>query len=123
MEKKGIVILIVAVMITAIGCKGDKNVAVNGVDIVKKTLTLDVGETEILYIIISPSDATNREVTWASSHPAIANVSSNGEVEAIGPGEAVIVVTTKDGGKNAGVPEYLYQTIKMQKAKRMSISP
>jgi len=99
MKKVFFPILVAA--LTIIGCNKERGVAVNGVELVKKTLTLEVGDMEKLIAIISPSDATNQEVTWVSSRPVVANVSSKGVVEAISPGETVITVTTKDGNKKA----------------------
>ena len=57
--------------------------------------------TAQLTAVISPSNATNRKVTYASSDPSVATVSSNGLVTAKANGTAVITVRTDDGGKTA----------------------
>ena len=55
------------------------------------------GQTELLVPTVSPGDTTNKNVTWQSSNTAVATVSSNGTVTAVGAGTAIITVTTDDG--------------------------
>lgn len=61
--------------------------------------TITVGNTLQLSATVSPSNATNKLVTWVTDHPATASVSSTGLVTA-GPliGEAIISAFTHDGG-------------------------
>ncbi|MDV6378752.1 VWA domain-containing protein [Sporosarcina sp. GW1-11] len=47
---------------------------------------------------IYPTNATNQQVNWTSTNPAVAKVSPNGIVEPVGRGKASIVATTADGG-------------------------
>jgi uncharacterized protein YjdB len=47
---------------------------------------------------ITPSSATNLDVTWKSSNEKVATVSKNGEITGITGGTAVITCTTVDGG-------------------------
>ena len=54
-----------------------------------------------LVATVSPSNATNKEVTWSSSNPAVATVDSNGIVYAKKAGTTTITVKTKDGNKTA----------------------
>ena len=76
-------------------------VAVTGVSLNKSTLSLVVGGSETLVATVSPSDATDKSVTWSSDKTSVATVDANGKVEAKAVGEANITVTTKDGGKTA----------------------
>ena len=76
-------------------------VAVTGVTLNKSTLTLNVGASETLTATVAPADATNKNVTWASSDAAIATVDANGKVTGVKAGTATITVTTEDGGKTA----------------------
>ena len=101
MLKKFVNYMMLATLIMMVGCEKENGVPVRGIDLVKKTLTLEVGEAEFLEYVITPSDATNRDVTWVTKHPTIANVSSSGEIEAISTGETEITVTTKDGNRSA----------------------
>jgi uncharacterized protein YjdB len=66
-------------------------------------ITLTKGGTVTLTATVSPDNAVNKNVTWSSSDPAVATVSQNGEVTAVGGGEATITVTTVDGQKTASV--------------------
>jgi len=69
------------------------------------TLVLDDGDatndTVSLTPAVTPSDATNKAVSYASSDPNIATVSQAGVVTAIKTGTATITVTTEDGGFTA----------------------
>jgi len=76
------------------------SIAVTGVSL-KTSTSIVVGGTETLIAAITPSDATNKNVTWNSSNPTIAKVSTDGVVTGISAGTALIVVATKDGGHQA----------------------
>ncbi|MCC5842062.1 MAG: Ig-like domain-containing protein [Opitutales bacterium] len=76
-------------------------VAVTGVTLDLVSLSLETGATEQLTATVSPSDATDDTVTWSSSNPSVATVSSSGLVTAVGAGSATITVTTEDGGMTA----------------------
>jgi hypothetical protein len=51
---------------------------------------------------ILPANATNRQIVWSSSNPAVATVSDAGVVSAISLGSATITATTVDGSQSAG---------------------
>jgi uncharacterized protein YjdB len=69
----------------------------HGVSLNKSEVSLVVNQTERLTATITPSDATNKNVTWSSDNTAAATVSSSGLVRGIGAGSANITVTTEDG--------------------------
>ena len=74
---------------------------VTGVSLSSNTLTLDVGESEALTATITPSNATDKSVTWESSDTNVAIV-ENGTVTAVGVGSTTITATAADGsGKYA----------------------
>ncbi|MFL0266873.1 Ig-like domain-containing protein [Candidatus Clostridium radicumherbarum] len=73
---------------------------VTGVTLDKSTITIGAGSSQTLTATITPSNATDKSVTWSSSNTAAATV-SNGVVTGIAAGSAVITVTTTDGGKTA----------------------
>ena len=73
---------------------------VQSVGLNKTELALEVGKTGTLEAKVEPSDATNKNVTWSSSNSEVATV-DNGVVTAVSAGEAIITVTTEDGGKTA----------------------
>ena len=76
------------------------NVAVSSVSLNKNSTSLYVGDSETLTATISPSNATNKAVTWTSSNTSVATV-SNGVVTAVAKGSATITVRTTDGNKTA----------------------
>ena len=78
-----------------------KGIAVTGVSLNKNETTMTIGDTEKLTATINPSNATNKNVTWESDKPEIVKVDNEGNIEAVGVGEAVITVKTVDGNKTA----------------------
>ena len=78
-----------------------KAVNVTDVTLDKTELTLTEGETETLTATVKPDNADNRKVTWSSDKTDVATVDGAGRVTAVKPGEAVVTVTTEDGGKTA----------------------
>ena len=76
-------------------------VSVTGVSLDKTELSLTVGDTETLTATVAPANATNQNVTWASSDPSVATVDAAGKVTAVGAGTATITATTVDGGFTA----------------------
>lgn len=57
---------------------------------------------------MTPTNATNQNVTWESSNPSVATVDESGKVTAVAPGEATITVTTEDGSKTANCAVTVY---------------
>ena len=73
---------------------------VTGVTLNETSVVLEPEATTTLVCTVSPTDATNQNVTWASSNNNVATV-SNGLVTAVALGTAIITVTTEDGGHTA----------------------
>jgi len=76
------------------------SVPVSGVSL-KSSTSLIVGGTETLVPVITPPNAANQNVTWASNNDSVATVSAGGVVTAVAAGTATITVTTVDGNKTA----------------------
>jgi uncharacterized protein YjdB len=83
------------------GGGGSSTVSVTGVSLDKTSLTMTVGATAQLTATVTPSNATNKSVTWSSDNTAVATVDASGKVTAVAPGTATITVKTADGGKTA----------------------
>lgn len=71
---------------------------VTGISISRGSLILEVGGMSTLTATVSPSNATNKSVSWASSNSGVVRV-SGGTVTAMGPGTAT--VTASCGGYSA----------------------
>ena len=103
-------LLTLGVMFGCDGCDDDKR-GVGGGDaeevLVKKvaldheTLTLKEGARPFqLTATVTPSDATNKELSWSSDNKDVATV-KNGLVTAVGEGTAIITAKAKDGSKKS----------------------
>lgn len=71
-----------------------KIIAVASISLNKTSLSMQVGDTEILTATIKPDDATDKTVVWTSSDDAIASV-SNGKITALKSGK--VTITAKSG--------------------------
>lgn len=78
------------------GCE-KKTVKVADVSVFPKTITLQIGKTYDLMATVTPSDATDKGVVWASSADDIATVDGNGRITAVAAGMADITARTADG--------------------------
>ena len=58
---------------------------------------LVVGESFILSPVVTPTNATNKMLSFTSSNPDIAKVDSEGKITGISVGEATITIKAKDG--------------------------
>ena len=58
--------------------------------------TITVGNSETITATIYPANATNRNVSWNSSNPAVATVNSSGRVTAVSAGDAVITARVEN---------------------------
>lgn len=76
-------------------------ISVTSVSLNRSSATLEKGDTLSLSATVSPSNASNKSVTWSSSNTSVATVSSSGVVTAKSAGTATITVKTSDGNKTA----------------------
>ena len=66
------------------------------------SVPMKIGDTKQLTATISPSNATDKSVTWSSSNTSVAKVSNTGLVTAVSEGTATITCKANDGsGKSA----------------------
>lgn len=77
----------------------DPVISVTGVSLNITSCSVVYGDDPVqLTATVSPSDATNKKVTWSSSDTSVATV-NDGLVSFLKKGTAKITVTTEDGGK------------------------
>jgi uncharacterized protein YjdB len=84
-------------------CTVTVKIPVKKVKFSKKSLTIKKGKTKKLKVTVSPSNATDKKVTWKSSDTSIVSVSSKGKIKAKKKGTAYIYATSKDSGKKAKI--------------------
>ena len=80
---------------------GESGSAVTGVTVAPASAEVEAGQTVQLTATVVPVSAENKAVTWKSSNPEVASVSSTGLVSGQKAGTAQITVTTEEGGKTA----------------------
>ncbi|MBN2981068.1 family 16 glycosylhydrolase [Cohnella algarum] len=83
------------------GGENPGNVAVTGVTLNPASAQVEVGQNVQLTANVAPSNATNKQVSWSVSNPAVASVNAQGVVTGLSPGTATVTVTTADGNKTA----------------------
>lgn len=64
-------------------------------------LALTEGQSLQLSAVVTPVDATNKNVSWSSSNPTAVTVDATGKLTAVGLGNATITVTTQSGNFTA----------------------
>ncbi|WP_394749306.1 Ig-like domain-containing protein [Spongiimicrobium salis] len=75
----------------------NNSIPVTRIRVEPQSLTMNAGESTLLSVSISPSNATNRNLLWSSANSAIATVDQNGRVQARREGVVRIAAVTQDG--------------------------
>lgn len=93
----GAAVLSALLLVTAVACTKSEpgEVAVTSISLSKASITLMMGGTEDLAVVISPDNATDNTVTWSSSDAAVATV-ADGRVTAVACGSAVITARCRE---------------------------
>jgi len=74
-----------------------ENIAVTDISLNKTNVNIKTKRLVSLVATITPSNATNKSVTWESSNPSVAKVDNNGKVTGLEIGEATIIAKTNNG--------------------------
>lgn len=88
--------------------KEDESVKVSKISVPELEKEISVGDEKQLVAVISPENATNKNVTWNSSDKSIAEVSSTGKLTVKKVGKVDITVSATDG---SGVKAIYHLTI------------
>ena len=83
------------ILMTAIVSSCDKDIALTGIDLDKISTEVMVGATQNLTVVYTPMDATNKNIIWESTAPAVATV-DNGLVTGVSLGTATIKATSEE---------------------------
>ena len=75
----------------------NKEVPITAISLKKTSLALAVNESQTLKVSITPSNATNKSISWSSSDRSVATVNSSGKVTGKKVGTATITATTSNG--------------------------
>jgi len=70
------------------------------VSAIRLGLSIMQGNTAKLTAAVSPTNATNTNVTWSSNNTAVATVDNTGNIAALTVGTAIITVASIDGAKS-----------------------
>ena len=104
-QKVIIIFTILVLVLTFIysGCenKSTKVIPITSISLSQQELTLFPEQSDSLYVIIEPENATNKDIVWSSSDDEIVIVTQDGVLSAISVGDAIITVTSKDGNHEA----------------------
>ncbi|MCQ2153045.1 MAG: Ig-like domain-containing protein [Bacteroidales bacterium] len=90
----------IALMAIAVSCgkePAQPNVAVTGVTLSPESIDIEIGDQKSLTATVSPSNATNKNISFSSSKESVATVSRDGIVDAVAAGKAIVTVMTEDG--------------------------
>ena len=93
--------------------------AVTGVSVNPTTQTFPSGRTFTATATVQPTNAANKAVAWSSSDTTVATVDDAGVVFGVDMGEAVITVTTVDGGHTAFLQVTVEESEEAKAAKRL----
>ena len=75
------------------------SISVSNISLSDSNRKINIGEQYALIATITPSDATNKKVTWTSSDNSIISVNEKGVVTPHKVGKAIITATTSNGKK------------------------
>lgn len=72
-----------------------KEYAVSAIKISKRSVNVTVGASGTIRAQVGPSKATNKNIIWTSSNPAVASVDTDGRITARSAGTAVITAASE----------------------------
>ncbi len=113
--KRGLLLFVMSLLLTVmVGCDNGSSssssgssgptVAVESVKVTASSTSIAMGDTVDLSVEFTPPNATNKNVTYASSNESVLQVNSvTGAVTVMGSGTATITITSQDGAKVASV--------------------
>ena len=109
--KKTLIIFSVLVL-SAVSCIGSiLSIRVDSVSLNQVSYSVNVGEVFCLTATVHPKNASDKSVTWTAEPESVLKIYSDGQVEAVGKGEGIVIVTTNDGGHTARCSVSVHQNV------------
>ena len=71
-------------------------IEVDEIDLSESLVRIGIGGTDMLIASISPSNASDRTLTWTSSDPSVVTVDNNGKITALSEGTVTITATSNN---------------------------
>ena len=96
-------------------CLFNIKVRTTGVKLSRTSVAMYRTKSYTLKATVLPGDATNKNVMWSSSNPKIVSINSNGVMQALRPGNAVITCKTSNGGYTATCKVLVKQIVQTTK--------
>lgn len=100
------IFLAAAALLLLAGCgastgtaQGSGNPALESIAAYPETLNLSQGGRETIQVVLTPSDAKNQDLIWASSNREVATVDESGRVTALSEGSCTITIASKEYSK------------------------
>jgi ABC-type glycerol-3-phosphate transport system substrate-binding protein len=99
--KKTLTIILSFILIFSftISSVGFTTVAVKSISINKNSISLKTGESFNLKVTFTPSNATNKRLSYSTTNKSIVSVDANGKIKGLKAGKAVITVTSLSNKK------------------------
>ena len=72
-------------------------ITATGITLSQTSLTIEKGKSQAITAFVSPSNATNKTITWTTSDSSVAVVSADGKISARSVGTAIITAKTSNG--------------------------
>ena len=86
------------------------NVPLKGIGFIDKSVTINVGEKRKLNVVFTPSNATNKNLTWSSADKSIVTVDNNGNITGVKKGTTTVTATSVDGNYKATITVNVVET-------------
>ena len=89
----------------------ENDIPVSSVSMMSPSTTIKDGDTYQVMAYCTPTDATDKKLTWSTDNPLVATVSTNGVVTAKGPGKATVTAKSNNGKKASCIVTVTKQNI------------
>ena len=89
-------VLLALLFIYGIGCTNEEPIdviAIESIEVNPQTVELEVGESVVLDLVITPVDAQHGVIDWQSDNNDVATVDDSGRVEALSAGTATVIAS------------------------------